>query len=136
MENVSKTNKNLTVSRILFPNLMFYLLSSCKCPIKEGFCFCSFDKKIPGREWPFLLDQRNARKFFFLAWIARPLPKIPLLKKEKRHSMKERKENLRDDCLINLRRNFSNVSLKSLNLMSQRHRIITSIHVIVFNYEI
>ena len=44
-------------------NVLFDI-SSCKCPIEEGNCFCSFDKKIPGREWPFLLDQRNARKLF------------------------------------------------------------------------
>ncbi len=52
------------IQPIIFEFNVLFDVSSCKCPIQEGKCFCSLDKKIPSREWPFLLDQRNARKLF------------------------------------------------------------------------
>ena len=42
---------------------MFFLdVSCCKCPIQDE--ICRLDRKIPQREWTFLIDQRNDRKMF------------------------------------------------------------------------
>ena len=74
---ISKTSNNLTVSRILFPNSMFCSISQvANLRLKKVNDFALLVKRYQCARGHFSLISETLGNYLYLAWIARPLPKI------------------------------------------------------------